>query len=80
MGSIGYATDYKKAMALYLRAGDLGFPEAHYSIGYAYYHGVEKDMKKAKYYYRLAAMGGCKVRARHNLGIMKAQDGNAVRA
>ena len=37
------------------------------------------DIKKAKYYYELAAMGG-NVHARHNLGSLEGQAGNHRRA
>ena len=47
-------------MQLFLRAGKLGSASAYNKIGIAYINerGVERDMKKAKYYYELAAMGG----------------------
>jgi hypothetical protein len=40
---------------------------------------VERDTKKAKYYYELAAMGR-DIDARHNLGVVEAKAGNMSRA
>ena len=64
-----------KAIQLWLRAGELGCSESYNNAGNAHYHGegVERDIKKARYYCELAAMGGC-VYARYNLGI---EEGNA---
>ena len=64
--------DYDKAMKLWLRAGELGCCRriAILAIAYDNGEGVERDMKKAKYYYELAAMGG-DVDARHNLGCLR---------
>jgi len=68
-GKNGYPQDYKKALELYHRAGELGHHPAYCNIGYCYNfgQGVEVDKKKAKHYYELAAMRG-DVQARHNLG------------
>ena len=80
-GRDGLPHDYEKGIKLFLRAGELGNAMAYYNVAtaYVYGEGVERDKTKAKHYYGLAAMGGYE-RARHNLGIMEAQDGNAVRA
>ena len=40
---------------------------------------MERDTKKAKYYFELAAMGGDTV-ARHNLGLFEYRAGNLDRA
>ena len=56
---MGFPQDYDKAMELWLRAGELGCVASYYSIARAYYNGdgVERDKKKAKHYFELAAMG-----------------------
>ena len=53
---------------------ELGFDSAYYNIGSAYLNGngVEEDVKKAVYYYELAAMRGCPF-SRHNLGAYEAR-------
>ena len=71
-GDMGLRQNYRKSIKLLLRAGELGHAEAHFNIAHAYCKGlgVERDTKKAQYYYELAAMGG-NVRARHHLGILE---------
>ena len=68
-------------MELYRRAGELGNSEAYYNIGSAYKigRGVERDEKKAIYYWELAAMGG-NATTRHNLGVSEGEAGNHDRA
>jgi len=80
-GVYGLPQDYKKALELFHRAGELGHAFAYNNIGYAYNHGkgVEFDKKKAQHYYELAAMVG-NVEARHNLGIGEENTGNIDRA
>jgi len=80
-GANGYPQDYAKALELYHRSAELGYAAAYIGIGLAYDNGngVEVDMKKAVYYYELAAMGGS-VNARHNLGYMEGRAGNTERA
>jgi len=80
-GIRGLPHDFNKAMELWLRSGELGCVMSYGNIGAAYHtgEGVERDMKKAKHYYELAAMGGV-VLARHNLGILEVQAGNIDRA
>ena len=70
-----------KAMKLWHRAGELGCTEAYCRIGYSYDNGsgVERNEKKAKYYYELAAIRG-NVPARYNLGISEEDAGNVNRA
>ena len=65
----GLPQDYAKALELFLRAGELGHSDAYCDVGYAYEtgRGVERDKKKAKHYYELAAIGG-NIGARFNLG------------
>ena len=80
-GRLGLPQDRAKANELYLKAGELGHAEAYYNLGcsYQYGDGVEIDMKKAKYYYELAAMNGDVV-ARYNIGCLEGQAGNYQRA
>ena len=81
-GSKGLQQNYKKAIKLLLQAGSLGHAASHCNIAFHYYigQGVEKDEKKAKYYYELAAMHGDSSHARHNLGAMEVKAGNMNRA
>ena len=78
---IGLSQDWARANELYLKAGELGCTGAYYNLGcsYQYGDGVEIDMKKAKYYYELAAMNGDVV-ARYNIGCLEGQAGNYQRA
>ena len=80
-GISGYPQDNKKALELYLRAGELGHAKAYCNIGGAYFYGngVEIDKKKAMHYFELAAMGGDSS-ARYNLGYNEACAGNVDRA
>jgi TPR repeat protein len=80
-GDCGLPQDYDKAMEFWLQAGELGCTVAYRSVANAYYNGegVERDEKKAKHYYVLAAMGG-DVEARHNLGSFEGNAGNTDRA
>jgi len=81
-GRNGYRQDYTKALELYHRAAELGCSVAYCSIGYAYHNGelgVAVDIKKATYYYEIAAMGA-DVDARHNLGVDEVDAGNIDRA
>jgi len=76
-GLFGFPQDHTKALELWHRAAELGYTLAYASIGYAYDNrdGVERDKKKANYYYELAAMRGV-VGARYNLGLNEANAGN----
>ena len=76
-GELGLPQDHAKALELFHRAGELGCVAAFYNIGCAYDSGigVEWDMKKAKHYWELAAMGG-DVNARYNLGWLEEVAGN----
>jgi hypothetical protein len=80
-GIMDLPQDWAKANELYLKAGELGHAGAYHNLGNAYYQGWggEVDMKKAKYYYELAAMSG-DVMARNNLGMMEKRTGNYQRA
>ena len=76
-GSYGLQKDTKKGMELYRRASERGSVSASASLGDLYFgrEGVGKDMEKATYYFRLAAMGG-HIEARHNLGVFEAEAHN----
>ena len=80
-GEYGFPQDYAKAFELFVRAGDLGSAEAYNNVGYAYKNGegVERDEKKAKHYYKLAAMAGGDI-SRYNLGNNEQRAGNMNRA
>jgi len=80
-GRCGLPQNEAKALELWHQAGKLGDAGAYYCIGntYRYGRGVEVDVKKALYYYELAAIGG-NVYARHNLGKVECQEGNLARA
>ena len=80
-GTHGLMQDQQKANELYLKAGELGWAEGYYNLGNGYREGrgTEVDMKKAKYYFELAAMGGSII-GRHNLGCIEGQAGNYHRA
>jgi TPR repeat protein len=80
-GINGLPQDYNKAMELLLRAGELGCAMAYHKIAHSHLNGegVERDEKKAKHYWELAAMGG-HVEARHCLGIFEHRAGNIERA
>ena len=80
-GSMGLPQDFNKAMVLHLRAGELGCATSYGKVAAAYYYGrgVERDEKKAKHYYELAAMRG-DAKARHNLGCTEGRAGYMDRA
>ena len=63
-GTFGFPQDYTKAFELLHRAGDLGNAVSYCNIGYAYGQGegVEKDEKKARYYFELSAIRGFELR------------------
>jgi hypothetical protein len=80
-GQMGVPQDYVRANELYLRAGELGCAVAYFNVGNSYRlgRGVDINMKKAREYYELAAMGGC-ASARHILACFEGQVGNEQRA
>ena len=80
-GNKGLRQNYQKAVELWLRAGELGCATANHNLGNCYHNGVgvERDMKKAIYYYELAATGGDPA-ARFNLGLLEENEGNVNRA
>ena len=76
-GIYGMPQDYTKALELFHRAGELDCASANNNIGNAYLRGdgVERDLKQAKHYWELAAIGG-NVAARYNLGCLEEDAGN----
>jgi len=83
-GMNGMPQDYQKARELWLKAGEHGCAEGYYNLGVVHEHGngVDIDMKKAKYYWELAAMNlyEWKVQSRRLLGSIEGQAGNDHRA
>ena len=80
-GTIGLRQNHTKALELWHRAGKLGNTDAYYNVGNAYLNGrgMQRDMKKAQYYWGLAAMKG-NVISRHNLAFSEYNEGNLDRA
>lgn len=80
-GNNGVERDHAMANKLWLKAGELGCANAYHNLAMSYDLGicVEKDRKKAIYYWELAAMGG-DIRARHNMGALEWNAGNHERA
>ncbi|KAL7524706.1 hypothetical protein ACHAXR_000682, partial [Thalassiosira sp. AJA248-18] len=80
-GGDGMPQDSNKSLELWRRAAKLGCAESHTNLAESYALGeiVEKDVKKAKYHWELAAMGG-NVVARYNLGILEENEGDMNRA
>ena len=80
-GEYGFPQDPVKAVEFWLRSAKLGHAESYHNIGDAYLNGrgVERDMKKAEYYWEQAAMNG-DIFSRFNLGMKEQQAGNMDRA
>lgn len=80
-GKNGYPRDVLKMIELLKKAGVLGCAKAYYDLGRIYDTGtgVIKDMKKARHYYELAAMGGY-INARCSLGCFHGFYGDYERA
>ena len=78
---MGLPQNHAKANDLFLQAGKLGCARAYHHLGISYDNGtgVERDMKKVKHFFELAAMGG-DVYGRHGLGCMEGRAGNHCRA
>ena len=72
-GTKGFPKDITKAIDLLLKAAELGSANAYYDLGHLYDEGdeVNRDMKKARHYFELAAIGGC-VSARRPLACFAA--------
>lgn len=80
-GQRGLSQDRNKGLVLWNQAAELGLVNAHYNLSTAYFSGdgIEKDMTKATYHYKMAAIGGHE-EARHNLGCMDERSGNHLQA
>ena len=80
-GRMGCQIDLAKAEELLLEAAEMGDAEAYYGLANIYDKGinVEPDVKKARYYYGLAAIGGHND-ARFNLGVLDELAGEFQRA
>ena len=80
-GKYGLKKDSAKALRLFLDAGQHGCAHAYYIAGNFYKDGlcVKKDMKRAKHYWELGAIGGSS-HARHNLGCSEGEARNHKRA
>ena len=80
-GEEGMPQDFQKANELLLKAGELGCATAYYNLGLSHDlgNGVERNEKKAKQYWELAAMMG-HTKARHNLACLEGAAGNVHRA
>jgi len=80
-GLNGYPQDQTKALELWHQAAELGNSLAYHMIGRFYWEGVgvEKDGKRAVYYFELAAIGG-DAGARWYLGVIEAKAGNMDRS
>ena len=77
-GDFGFPQNYAKALDFWHRAGELGCTESYRNVGNCS-QGVERDMKKAKHYWELAAVGG-DGNARYNLGCFEEERGSMSRA
>jgi len=79
-GTHGFPQNMAKALQLWHGVGELGHSGAYHNIGIAYHHGIgaERDEKKARHYFELAAMGG-NVKARHHLGASEQNKGSIDR-
>jgi len=80
-GIHGIPQNIEKSNELLLKAGELGCAEAYFNLGINYEggNGLERDVKKAKHYFELAAMNG-DIDARKNLAFLESQAGNECRA
>ena len=80
-GGKGITQDMTKANELYLKGGELECATAYNNLAASYHQGlgVEKDEKKAQYYFELGALGGCLL-ARKNLASMELRKKNYHRA
>ncbi|KAL7527702.1 hypothetical protein ACHAXR_002090, partial [Thalassiosira sp. AJA248-18] len=79
---VGVPQDYNKALELWHRAAKLCCKLSHCRIANTYNRGegVEEDVKKAKYHWKLGAMGG-DAESRYNLGLFEEEiEGNMNRA
>ena len=78
-GCSGIPHDINRAIELWHKGVEFGSLEAHIFIGSAYSNGegVEEDIEKAMYYWKLAAIGGHE-KARHNLGWVELEHNDNI--
>ena len=76
-GEKGLQQDSIKAAELFEKAGENGRASAYCRLGK--YYSEENDMKKAKHYWELGAIGGC-VFSRYNLACLDDMHGNRIQA
>ena len=74
-GDMGLTKDRSKALDLWKRSAELGSIRAHARVALAYYNESlsrtgEYNMKKARYHFELAAIGGHE-ESRYNLGVLE---------
>ena len=74
MGLLYQDSNRNKAITMWKQAVELGSINGHYNLACAYHsgQGVEEDMIKAEYHYKLAAIGGHE-EARDKLGYIEGQ-------
>eukprot|EP00571_Detonula_confervacea_P017361 CAMPEP_0172300276 /NCGR_PEP_ID=MMETSP1058-20130122/2397_1 /TAXON_ID=83371 /ORGANISM="Detonula confervacea, Strain CCMP 353" /LENGTH=139 /DNA_ID=CAMNT_0013010007 /DNA_START=276 /DNA_END=695 /DNA_ORIENTATION=+ len=78
---MGLSQDLDKATELWFKAAELGSHLAHLELAESYLggRGMEKDVKKAKYHWEIAAMAGNE-QARYLLGGLETDGGDMNRA
>ena len=59
-GMYQFPQDIVRAIHYFVHAGKLGCAEGYYNVGVQYENGnvIKRDLKMAKHYYKLAAIGG----------------------
>ena len=78
-GKMGLQKDLAKTMELLQKAGEHGCASSYGWLGSCYNKGVQKDIKKAKHYCELGAIGG-DLESRYNLAVAEEHKGNKIRA
>ena len=82
LGRMGLPQNLKLSYELFTSASELGSANGHRALYLAYYYGQEgydKDIQKAMYHMKLAAMGGNE-QACCDLGIVEIEQGNVNQA
>ena len=76
----GLQKDLAKTLALFQKAGKLGYADAYHNAGTLYRDGdgVERDLGQARYYFELGAIAGS-MDARHNLACLDMDIGHFSR-
>ena len=78
---VGLQQNLKLSFEMYTRASELGSVHGHVGLSglYSSGGGVEKDLYKAEYHMKMAAMGGSEL-ARFHLGLIECGRGNTNHA